>query len=192
MQLTKSPNTCSPSSRRRPDPICAQARTPRTPAGMTASGLRLVNGLSVAVLCFLLLASGSPAVQPDEILKDPALEARARALSAELRCLVCQNQSIDDSDAPLAKDLRVLIREHLVRGESDAQVKEFIVGRYGEFVLLKPRFNRKTAVLWTGPFLILILAGFFLWRRRPSSSPAESPLSDEEKAELRRVIGKGS
>ena len=91
------------------------------------------------------------AVQPDEVLSDPALEARARALSKELRCMVCQNQSIDDSDAPLASDLRVLVRERLKAGDSDRQVIDFLVARYGEFVLLKPRFNWHTALLWLAP-----------------------------------------
>ena len=99
----------------------------------------------------LLAAPHAVAVQPDEILSDPALEARARALSKELRCMVCQNQSIDDSDAPLARDLRLLVRERLKAGDSDAQVIDFLVARYGEFVLLKPRFTSHTALLWLMP-----------------------------------------
>ena len=106
----------------------------------------------------LLLALTAPAlaVQPDEVLKDPALEHRARDISAGLRCLVCQNQSIDDSEAPLAKDLRVLVRERLKAGESDDQVRDFVVRRYGEFVLLKPTFGAHTALLWLGPALVLL------------------------------------
>src|SRR5262245_62344355 len=100
----------------------------------------------VAVL--VLFAEPALAVQPDEILKDPALEARARALSRELRCMVCQNQSIDDSDAPLARDLRVLVRERLTSGDSDPEVLDFLVARYGEFVMLKPRFAWHNALLW--------------------------------------------
>src|ERR1700704_1517894 len=96
------------------------------------------------------------AVQPDEVLADAALEARARTLSRELRCMVCQNQSIDDSDAPLARDLRILVRERLVAGESNAQVLDFLVKRYGEFVLLQPRFTWRTALLWLAPFAILL------------------------------------
>jgi cytochrome c-type biogenesis protein CcmH len=101
-----------------------------------------------AVLFLLMFWASALAVQPDEILKNPALEARARALSTGVRCLVCQNQSIDDSDAPLARDLRLLIRERLVAGDSDEKVLGFIVDRYGEFVLLRPRFEAKTILLW--------------------------------------------
>src|SRR5450631_264938 len=117
------------------------------------------------------------AVQPDEILRDPALEARARSLSKELRCLVCQNQSIDDSAAPLARDLRVLVRERLTGGDNDQQVLDFLVARYGEFVLLKPRFTWHNALLWLGPPGVLIGGGLLVlltaWRRRrPETSPA--------------------
>ncbi|MBI2719364.1 MAG: cytochrome c-type biogenesis protein CcmH [Rhizobiales bacterium] len=139
------------------------------------------------VLCFLM-AGPAFAVQPDEILKDPALEARARALSAELRCLVCQNQSIDDSEAPLARDLRLLIREHLVKGESDAQVMDFVVERYGDFVLLKPRFTERTWILWLTPFAVLLLGAIGLFRRRPLASEAERPLSEAEKSDLEKAL----
>jgi cytochrome c-type biogenesis protein CcmH len=140
------------------------------------------------LLCFLLLAAPAHAVQPDEILPDPKLEQRARDLSMGFRCLVCQNQSIDESDAPLAKDLRVLIREHLSRGASDAEIKDFVVARYGEFVLLKPRFTASTAVLWATPFLIILLGlVFILLRRKSSAVPAESALSAEEQKALRDI-----
>jgi cytochrome c-type biogenesis protein CcmH len=140
------------------------------------------------LLCFVLLAVPAYAVQPDEILPDPKLEQRARDLSTGFRCLVCQNQSIDESDAPLAKDLRVLIREHLTRGASDPEIRDFVVARYGEFVLLKPRFTASTAVLWATPFLI-ILAGFIaiLRRRKISAVPAERALSAEEQKALRDI-----
>src|SRR5471032_2028905 len=107
----------------------------------------------------LALAGPSPAgaVQPDEILPDPALEARARALSKELRCMVCQNESIDDSDAPLAHDLRVLVRERITAGDTDNQVLDFLVARYGEFVLLKPRLSWHTAALWVLPPAVLLV-----------------------------------
>jgi cytochrome c-type biogenesis protein CcmH len=127
------------------------------------------------------------AVQPKEMLADPQLEARARALSAELRCMVCQNQSIDDSDATLASDIRVLIRERLTKGESDDAIKAFLVSRYGDFILLKPPLQMNTLLLWGGPPLILalgaasILAGI---RRRGRANLAPSPLSQ---AEERRV-----
>lgn len=139
-----------------------------------------------------LLAVPAVAVQPDEMLADPKLEARARELSAELRCLVCQNQSIDDSDAPLAKDLRILVRERIKTGDDDGQVMDYLVARYGEFVLLRPRFNAQTVVLWTLPFAVLILgaAGIFVaLRRRNAASPAEVPLSADEKARLDDILG---
>jgi len=142
------------------------------------------------LLILLFLAAGSPAfaVQPSEILKDPALEARARALSAGLRCLVCQNQSIDDSDAPLARDLRILIRERLTAGETDAQVIGFVAVRYGDFVLLKPRLTAKTALLWLAPFAVLLVAALFLFRRRRGAAANEAPLSPEERAALDRAM----
>ncbi len=115
------------------------------------------------------------AVQPDEVLADPALEARARALSKELRCMVCQNQSIDDSAAPLARDLRLLVRERLTDGDSDQQVLDFLVARYGEFVLLRPPFNWHTLLLWLCPPGVLMGGGLVLWlsaRRRRGDGPS--------------------
>jgi cytochrome c-type biogenesis protein CcmH len=113
--------------------------------------------LVIAALSLVTLSPFAVAVAPDEVLSDAALEARARALSKELRCMVCQNQSIDDSDAPLARDLRILVRERLQAGESDRQVIDFLVGRYGEFVLLRPRFSWHTALLWLGPAAMLLI-----------------------------------
>jgi len=123
--------------------------------------------LVVAVL-WLMVLSPAVAIGPDEFLSDAALEARARALSKELRCMVCQNQSIDDSDAPLARDLRILVREHLQAGESDRQVIDFLVARYGEFVLLRPRFSWHTALLWLGPAAVLLVGacGLLVLARR--------------------------
>jgi cytochrome c-type biogenesis protein CcmH len=143
-----------------------------------------------AVLFLLMFWASALAVQPDEILNNPALEARARTLSTGLRCLVCQNQSIDDSDAPLARDLRLLIRERLVAGDSDEKVLGFIVGRYGEFILLRPRFEAKTILLWVGPFVLLLLAGLFLLTRRRAkwAGNAEAPLNTDEKATLDRLL----
>lgn len=141
----------------------------------------------VLFLFFVSVSHGS-AVQPDEILSDPALEARARALSYQLRCMVCQNQSIDDSDAPLARDLRVLVRERLKAGDSDTQVREFLVARYGEFVLLEPRKNWRTALLWLAPLLVLLAGGLILLRffagLRAGSPP---PLSAAEKKRLKEL-----
>jgi cytochrome c-type biogenesis protein CcmH len=140
------------------------------------------------LLCFLLLATPAYAVQPDEILGDAKLEARARSLSTGFRCLVCQNQSIDESDAPLARDLRILIRERLTKGDSDAEITDFIVARYGDFVLLRPRLTARTVILWATPFLI-ILVGFalILRRRTVSGQNAESVLSEEEQKAFRDI-----
>lgn len=136
----------------------------------------------------LVLAAAMPAlaVQPDEVLKDPALEARARALSRDLRCMVCQNQSIDDSDAPLARDLRILVRERLTAGDSDKQVIDFLVARYGDFVLLKPPLTGETALLWFTPLLVLLIAGLGLWRwmRRRTADLSVAPLSVAEQARI--------
>src|SRR6201990_1148892 len=121
-----------------------------------------MRGVLVAIM-LSLSALPAFAVQPDEMLKNPALEGRARALSKELRCMVCQNQSIDDSDAPLARDLRLLVRERISAGDSDGQVIDFLVARYGEFVLLKPRFNQHTVLLWLLPPLALMAGGVALW-----------------------------
>lgn len=142
---------------------------------------------------FILAAPSAHAVQPDEVLKDPALEERARALSAGLRCLVCQNQSIDDSDAPLAKDLRVLVRERLLAGDNDEEIIAFVVSRYGEFVLLKPRFTPYTWVLWLATQLLLILAiGGILYAyiRRATATATPSALTESEQAQLNRLLDK--
>jgi cytochrome c-type biogenesis protein CcmH len=136
----------------------------------------------------LVGASAALAVQPDEMLRDPSLEARARALSQELRCMVCQNQSIDDSDAPLARDLRILVRERLQAGDSDQQVIDYLTDRYGDFVLLRPRFSARTALLWSVPLLVLIggAAGLIavLRRQRQDRESPDSPpalTADEQK-----------
>lgn len=155
---------------------------------------RFVAGL-IAVM-FLLAAPLAHAVQPDEIMKDPAQEGRARNLSKELRCMVCQNQSIDDSDAPLARDLRLLVRERIATGESDKQVLDFLVARYGEFVLLKPRLNLHTLLLWLLTPLVLIGGGVALWwhnRRRGRAAgddDAVMTLTAEEEARIERLIAK--
>lgn len=141
----------------------------------------------IITVLWLALALPVQALEPSEMLKDPVLEARARALSAELRCLICQNQSIDESEATLAKDLRILIRERLTAGDSDQAIMDFVVARYGEFVLLKPRFSAETALLWLGPFFIVVIAaGIMLIRRRgaPAEGLAERALSPEERAKL--------
>src|SRR4051812_16793998 len=144
-------------------------------------------------LWLLAVASVAYAVQPDEIMADAGKEARARELSRELRCMVCQNQSIDDSEAPLARDLRLLVRERIAAGDSDNQVIDFLVARYGEFVLLKPRFNPHTLVLWLLPPLALAGGGLALWlhSRRRSRAPVDDALfklTAEEEARLERLI----
>src|ERR1051325_10874167 len=119
---------------------------------------RFEDALQIAVIAAALLAAGpAHGLHPDEILPNPALEARARNLSRELRCMVCQNQSIDDSDAPLARDLRILVRDRLKAGDEDKQVLDFLTARYGDFVLLKPRFSWRTAALWGTPAALLLL-----------------------------------
>jgi cytochrome c-type biogenesis protein CcmH len=145
-------------------------------------------------LVFALLAmiwlSPALAVNPDEMLKDPVAEARARKLSSGLRCLVCQNESIDDSNAPLAKDLRLLVRERITAGDSDSQVKDFLVSRYGQYVLLMPPLSLQTLLLYTAPFLVLGIGGIMLWRRgkgRTEAVPAEG-LSADEKARLDKLF----
>jgi len=150
--------------------------------------------IRLAFVFALIMSSVAPfsfawAVEPEEILADPVLEARARDISAELRCLVCQNQSIDDSDAGLAKDLRVLVRERLVAGDSDAQVRFFLVERYGEFVLLKPTMSLANLLLWlTAPVVILIGAAAAIWRVRKGAGRAEADLSPEEERALAKIL----
>jgi cytochrome c-type biogenesis protein CcmH len=145
----------------------------------------------IALLVALAAPTAALAVEPDEILRDPALEARARNLSSELRCLVCQNQSIDDSNAPLAKDLRLLVRERLTKGDSDNQVLDFLVSRYGEFVLLKPRFELHTLLLWAVPPLVLVggmIALFVTARRRQTVNVQPPGLSSAEQQRLSTLV----
>lgn len=142
--------------------------------------------IAFAVLAALLAPMAAFAVNPDEMLKDPALEARARAISSELRCLVCQNESIDDSNAKLAHDLRILVRQRLVAGDTNAEVKQYIVDRYGEFVLLKPVFALHTLVLWIAAPAVLLIGAvvIFFGVRRKRSDPPPATLTDEDRAAL--------
>lgn len=153
--------------------------------------VRLLLGLLLPAA--LLLALPARAVEPDEMLADPKLEQRARDISEHLRCLVCQNETIDDSNAPLAKDLRLLVRERLTQGDSNEAAVQYVVDRYGEFVLLRPRMSAHTLILWLGPFLLLLAAaGYFVrsWRNRPASlAPApQKALSADERARLAKLM----
>ena len=155
----------------------------------------LAQALSTMCMCVaIVLASVGTAcaVQPEEVLKDPVLEARARELSAELRCLVCQNQSIDESNAPLARDLRLLVRERLTAGDTDREIIDYIVARYGEFVLLRPPVGWHTLLLWLAPAIFLLLGLFLVrqvWQSRRSTPAGPAPLSDADKARLEELIG---
>ena len=145
-----------------------------------------------ALLVTLIAPSAALAVNPDEMLKDPKLEARARMLSSELRCMVCQNQSIDDSEAPLARDLRLLVRERLTKGDSDSQVLNYLVARYGEFVLLKPRFELQNLLLWGLPPFALaagMIALYMTARRRPAADVRAPALSPDEQKRVATLVG---
>jgi cytochrome c-type biogenesis protein CcmH len=146
--------------------------------------------LLAALLLLATLAPPAHAVRPDEVLPDPALEARARDIGKELRCLVCRNQSVDDSDADLAHDIRVLMRQRLAAGDSNAQVIAYIRSRYGDYVLLKPPFQLDTWLLWGGPALILLLgmAGIGRYLRRQARKAAAPPLSAEEERRLAQML----
>ncbi len=151
-------------------------------------------GAVLACLALLLLALPAFGVEPGERLADPALEARARAITAELRCLVCQNESVDESNAGLAHDIRILVREKLSAGASNAEARQAVVNRYGEFVLLRPRIEPATWLLWFGPAALLVLgfAGTVLWlRRRPAATAAPAPLNEAERRRLDVLLREG-
>ncbi len=163
------------------------------PGRRYGSFLRISRVMASLAMTAALLATPAAAVQPDEILEDPILEERARELSKGLRCVVCRNQSIDDSDAELAKDLRVVVRERLVAGDSNSEVLDFVVDRYGEYVLLKPPFTAGNALLYLGGPLLLILGGLAFWRMTRQrdlvvTDSAPSPLSEEEQRRLARLL----
>jgi cytochrome c-type biogenesis protein CcmH len=151
--------------------------------------MKLVVAVLLLILCVVAPAH---AVNPEEMLKDPVAEARARKLSVGLRCLVCQNESIDDSNAPLARDLRLLVRERIVAGDSDQQVQDFMVLRYGQFVLLRPPVTPQTLLLYGAPFLVLGFGGLMLWQRsrQKTSGSGPSVLSPEEAKKLERILSK--
>ncbi|WP_282604951.1 cytochrome c-type biogenesis protein [Pelagibius sp. Alg239-R121] len=144
-------------------------------------------------LCLIIFAFPTLAVEPDEVLSDPLLEARARELSKEIRCLVCQNESIDSSNAQLAKDLRLLVRERLVGGDSDQQVLDYLVARYGDFVLLRPPVKPATYILWFGPAVVFVLgalavASYFVRLKRRADNDVQTPLSAQEKLRLGQIL----
>ena len=155
---------------------------------ITECGRRICARVRVAaahcLLPLLLVLSEARAVEPDEMLADPALEMRARDVSRDIRCLVCQSQTIGDSDAPLAKDLRLIVRERIVAGDSDEDVRDFIVERYGEFVLLKPRLSAATVVLWSAPAILLAAAGISAVLALRGRRSAPMPLTPDEEARL--------
>lgn len=166
---------------------------------MMSLAVQLAQAIKVGVLTLAMMMAMATApvgaYEPSEILSDPVLESRARALSAELRCMVCQNQSINDSNAPLAKDLRILVRDRLLQGDTDEEVMEYVVDRYGEYVLLRPRVAPHTYLLWFGPFIVLLLAGglavrYFMTRRADSLAEEGTPLSDEERVRVAQLLGK--
>ncbi len=178
-----------------PGPGLSRKGTPKWSRRDDGCGGLRARAISVVVLTVaMVIATPALAVQPDEILKDATLEARARSLSHGLRCLVCQNQSIDDSDAPLARDLRLLVRERLTAGDSDEAVIQFVVSRFGDFVLLKPPLRRSTLLLWLMPLLIFSAA---LWTvlssyraQQQDRTPAAAKLTAKEEAALSKALGK--
>lgn len=154
----------------------------------------LIQRLGLLFLAaYMAVAPAALAVEPGEMLTDSKLETRAREISAGLRCLVCQNQSIDDSDAELARDLRLVVRERLVKGDTNDQIFDFVAARYGDFVLLRPPFNAKTILLWGGPggvFIIGLISVFIYFRRRGSNPVEAAPLTADEERRLNAVLGK--
>lgn len=151
-----------------------------------------MRGVLLSLLITLVAAFPSFAFNPDEVLSDPALEARARALTVQLRCMVCQNQSIDDSNAELARDLRILVRERLTQGDSDEAVMNYVVSRYGEFVLLKPRVSARTIALWGAPIALILIGAtaIFVFARRRIAVSAGETLTLDEEARIRDLLEK--
>lgn len=154
--------------------------------------MQLLKALSWLVACALSVTLAFAAMEPDEILPDPAKEKRARGITKELRCVVCQNQSVDDSDAPLAKDIRLIVRERIMAGETDDEVRAFVVARYGQYVLLRPPLGVDTALIWIGPFALLAIAlgvaALYLRRTRAAGDPASGNLSPEEEQRVEALL----
>jgi len=178
-----------------PSPAFALRAQAPPPAVRERGYLRHAFAFLIACSLFLLwTATPARAVRPDEMLADPALEMRARRVGEELRCLVCRNQSIEDSDADLAHDLRVLVRDRINAGDTDRQTIDYIHARYGDFVLLRPPFQADTLLLWGGPLLVLLIGGFTAWRfcRRRAELPAPAPLSADERRRLDTLLEQGN
>lgn len=154
--------------------------------------MSFVRHFLMLLACMASLTLAARATEPDEVLVDPEKEARARAITRELRCVVCQNQSVDDSEAPLAKDIRTLVRERIVAGDNDAEVRAFVVSRYGQYVLLRPPFGVDTALIWIGPFALfgvaLAVAAVYLRRARPADTAQSASLSAEEERRLDAML----
>ena len=187
--LCLSQESRAPKSLGTKESLTAQTRRGWIP--VTSTGMREAFS-TVAVLITLLFTSlPAFAFNPDEVLSDPALEARARALTVQLRCMVCQNQSIDDSNAELARDLRVLVRERLTQGDSDEAVIDYVVSRYGEFVLLKPRFSARTIALWGAPIALILIGAtaIFVFARRRMAVSEGQKLTVDEEARIRDLLG---
>ncbi len=187
--LCLSQESSSPKSLGEKESFTAQTRRGWIP--VTSTGMKEAFSAFAVLITLLLTALPAFAFNPDEVLADPALEARARALTVQLRCMVCQNQSIDDSNAELARDLRVLVRERLTQGDSDEAVIDYVVSRYGEFVLLKPRFSARTIALWGAPIALILIGAtaiFVFARRRVAVSEGQKLTVDEE-ARIRDLLG---
>lgn len=168
----------------------APARRDLAGRGASRAALGLGPLRTMLLALFLLVPLAAQAIQPDEILPDPAMEARARSITRELRCVVCQSESIDESNADIARDLRLMVRERLVAGDSDEQVLDYVVDRYGEFVLFRPPFWRNPTLWLAGPVLFLVGAGLafgFVRRRANAPAPVQRPLSPEEKARVEEI-----
>ncbi len=155
--------------------------------------MKTLCSLAMAASLSAVALTGAFAVEPNEMLQDPALEARAREVSQHLRCVQCQNETIDESNAQIARDMRILVRQHIMNGDTNEEIIEYMVSRYGDYVLLKPRFQANTLILWFGPFVVLLVGGFVVARRMraASNTAAAAPLSDEERAAIGSVLPPG-
>ncbi len=155
--------------------------------------MKILSSLAMAASLSVIALTGAFAVEPNEMLQDPALEARAREVSQHLRCVQCQNETIDESNAQIARDMRILVRQQIMNGDTNEEIIDYMVSRYGDYVLLKPRFQTNTLILWFGPFVVLLVGGFVVVRRMrtASNTAAMAPLSDDERAAIGNVMPPG-